>query len=137
MLGAVDHVGYLAFELDEAIEEFAAVFGVEVARRFERPGFSIVGAYLGPGRGSIEVFTFTDRDLNARRLAGAGTMLDHVAYEVSDIDAVAASMRHAGVRFAGPDLRSELHEPVEIDGVRHLWTLPETSCGQTIQLLQR
>ncbi|HEY4897186.1 MAG TPA: VOC family protein [Solirubrobacteraceae bacterium] len=137
MLGAVDHVGYLALELDETIAEFTRVFGVQVVRRFERPAIDVIGAYLGEGEGSVEVFTFGERDLTERRLAGAAAALDHVAYAVDDIEAVAASMRHVGVRFSGPDLRGELHEPIELGGVLHLWTLPETSAGQTIQLLQR
>jgi len=137
MLGAVDHVGYLARELEPTIERFTELFGLQIARRIERPPFSLVGAYLGPGEGNIEVFTFTDPELLERRLAGRSTVLDHVAYEVADIAAAAASLRRAGVRFAGPDLRSELHEPVDLGGVLHLWTLPETTCGQTMQLLQR
>ncbi len=137
MLGTVDHVGYLCRDLEDAVEDFVSKFGLEVARRFERPEFSVLGVYLGPAEGNVELFTFGDRDLTERRLHGASIVLDHVAYEVNDIDAVAASLRRSGVRFAGPDLREELHEPVDLGGVRHLWTLPETSSGQRIQLLQR
>jgi len=137
MLGTVDHVGYLCLELEDAVKEFGGVFGLEVARRFERPEFSVRGLYLGPGEGNVELFTFSDRELTERRLHGAKIALDHVAYEVPDIDSVASALKRAGVRFSGPDLRAELHEPVDLGGVRHLWTLPETSAGQVIQLLQR
>ncbi len=137
MLGAVDHVGYLAEDLESALEEFAGTLGVEVRRRFERPQFSLVGAYLGAGEGNIEVFTFTDASLLAQRLGGSRVALDHVAYDVRDIDASERAMRAAGVRFSGPDLRGELLEPVDLGGVRHLWTIPQTSCGQALQLMQR
>jgi catechol 2,3-dioxygenase-like lactoylglutathione lyase family enzyme len=133
----VDHVGYLARDLEEAVAEVAALLGVEITRRFERPEFSVVGVYLGSGEGSIEVFSFTEPELQSQRLRGERLLLDHVAYAVKDIDAVAAAMRHSGVRFSGPDLRGELEEPVALGGARHLWTIPQTSLGQSIQLLQR
>ena len=60
-----------------------------------------------------------------------------IAYEVTDIDASAAAMRAAGARFCGPDFREEFFEPVELSGVLHLWTIPKTTHGQSIQLLQR
>ena len=137
MFGTLDHVGYLAADIDAAVDEFVSVLGLAVARRFERPEFSLLGVYLGPGEGSVEVFTFSDPELLAQRLDGQRIVLDHVAYAVEDIDAEAARMHAAGVRFSGPDRRGELHEAVDLGGIRHLWTVPETSAGATIQLLQR
>jgi catechol 2,3-dioxygenase-like lactoylglutathione lyase family enzyme len=137
MLGPVDHVGYLARDLDAAVGGLVDTLELPVVRRFERPQFALLGVYLGPGEGSIEIFTFTDSELLDDRLRGSRLLLDHVAYAVADIDAVAARMRAAGVRFAGPDLRGELEEPVDLGGVRHLWTIPETACGQSLQLMQR
>lgn len=135
MLGTLDHVGYLVEDLEGAIADFAGTLGLDVARRFERPQYSLLGAYLGAGE--VELFTYTDVDLRARRLGGATSRLDHLAYEVADIAATARVLSAAGVRFCGPDLRAELSEPVDLGGVLHLWTVPETSCGQTLQLLQR
>lgn len=137
MLGTVDHVGYLARDLDAAVAELGEVLGMSIVRRFERPQFSLVGVYMGPEEGSVEVFSFTDPDLQERRLGGSHLLLDHVAFAVADIDAVTEAMKAAGVRFSGPDHRGELHEAVDLGGVRHLWTIPETCCGQSIQLLQR
>jgi catechol 2,3-dioxygenase-like lactoylglutathione lyase family enzyme len=136
-LGAVDHVGYLARDLDAAVAQLSAIMGLAVARRFERPEFALAGAYLGDGAPSIEVFTFTEPELLTARLRGAALVLDHVAHLVADIDAVAASMRRAGVRFSGPDLRGELAAPVTLGGVRHHWSIPQTSAGQSIQLVER
>lgn len=137
MLGAVDHVGYLASDLEASVGDFTGLLGVRIARRFERPEFSVVGVYLGADGGDVEVFSFTDECLNAERLGHSRLLLDHVAYEVADIEATAATMRDAGVRFSGPDLREELHAAVDLGGVLHLWTIPETCRGQSIQLLQR
>lgn len=137
MLGAVDHVGYLVRDLDAAVAEFSERFGLEVVRPVVLPQFSILGQYLGQGSGSVELFTITDDALLAERLAGERIVLDHAGYEVADIDAVAAAWHERGVRFSGPDRREEVHEPILLGGVRHLWTVPATSCGQSIQLLQR
>jgi methylmalonyl-CoA/ethylmalonyl-CoA epimerase len=137
MLGALDHVGYVTADLEAAVEEFQALFELPVVRRFERPQFSLQGVYLGSGEGHVELFTFTTEDLLERRLGAERVRLDHVAYLVADIDATVAALRSAGVRFSGPDMRVELHEPVDLGGVRHIWTLPETSLGQAIQLMQR
>ena len=137
MLGTLDHVGYLVADLDAALAEFTSVLGLAVARHFERPEFSLAGAYLGPGEGNVELFTFSDPELLERRLGGQRVVLDHVAYAVEDIASVAAELRSGGVRFSGPDLRGELQEAVDLGGILHLWTVPESCGGAAIQLIQR
>jgi catechol 2,3-dioxygenase-like lactoylglutathione lyase family enzyme len=137
MLSAVDHVGYLVRDLDVAVAEFSERFGLQVVRPVVLPQYSILGQYLGEGTGSVELFTITDEQLLAERLGEQSIVLDHAAYEVADIDAIATAWQGRGVRFSGPDRRDEVHVPILLGGVRHLWTVPQTSCGQSIQLLQR
>ena len=137
MLESVDHVGYLARDVDAVARSFVELLGIEVIRSFDRPEFDLFGVYLGAGWPSIEVFSFSEPELLDQRLRNSNLLLDHVAYAVPDIEAVAESMRQAGVRFCGPDFRMELQEPVELSGVLHLWTVPETCAGQSIQLVER
>ena len=137
MLGAVDHVGYLVRDLDAAVTEWTQRFGLEVVRPVVLPQYSILGQYLGEGTGSVELFTITDEALLAERLGDQSIVLDHAAYEVADINAVAAAWHERGVRFCGPDRSAEVREPIVLGGVRHLWTVPQTSCEQSFQLLQR
>jgi catechol 2,3-dioxygenase-like lactoylglutathione lyase family enzyme len=137
VLGPVDHVGYLAADIEASVAEFTDLLGAPIVRRFERPQYSLQGVYLGAAHGDIEIYNFTDPELNRARLGDAQLRLDHVAYEVADIEASAAAMRRAGVRFSGPDLREELHEAVDLGGVLHLWTVPESCFGQFLQLMQR
>ena len=133
MLGRIDHVGYLAAEL----EAMSATLGLPVVRRFERPQFDLIGVYLGEGHPGIEIFTFGEPELRTRRLAGEPVLkLDHVAYVVEDIEAVCDELRSRGVRFCGPDERAELAGPVDLGGTLHIWTVPATSCGQSLQLMQ-
>jgi catechol 2,3-dioxygenase-like lactoylglutathione lyase family enzyme len=137
MLGALDHVGYLARDFERSLAEVSQRLGMPLVRRFERPRFSLLGAYLGDGEGSVEVFTFTDRDVLHERLPEGDLVLDHVAYATPDIRTVAAHLREQGVRFSRPDYRGELTEPADLGGVLHLWTVPASCGGQAIQLLQR
>ncbi len=138
VLGPLDHVGYLVLDLDAALAEWKQRFALEIVRPVELPQYSILGHYLGQGSGSVELFTITDERLLEERLGGHSILLDHAAYEVGDLDAVAAAMHERGVRFTGPDRREEVREPIVLGGgVRHLWTVPDTSCGQSLQLLQR
>jgi catechol 2,3-dioxygenase-like lactoylglutathione lyase family enzyme len=137
MVGQIDHVGYLARDWEVAIEQLAQLFDLPVTHHFERPEFSLVGGYLGTPPVSVEVFSFRDENLLNHRLTSASLRLDHVAFLVDDINAAASDMRSKGVRFAGPDLRQEIHAPIELDGIRHLWTLPPSAQEQSIQLVER
>jgi len=137
MLGPVDHIGYLTHDLETGIALAQELFELPVVRRFERPQFDLQGAYLGVGDGHVEVFTFGDAKLLVGRIGGERLKLDHVAYEVDDIFAYATHLASRGVRFSGPDLRGELHEPADLGGVLHLWTVPGTTGGTCLQLLQR
>lgn len=137
MLGRIDHVGYLAEDLETAVEAMSGKLSLPIVKRFERPQFELVGVYLGEGHPGIEIFSFTDPELTRLRLGGGDAIkLDHVAYRVDDIEHVCAELRVQGVRFCGPDNRDELPGPVDLGGVLHVWTVPETTCGQSLQLMQ-
>ena len=136
MIGRIDHVGYLTDDLEGSAASMGQRLGVPIVKRFERPQFELLGIYLGDGHPGIEIFTFTDPELLGARLGGARMKLDHVAYEVADIEAVCAELRRRGVRFCGPDNREEMPGPVDLSGTLHVWTVPETSCGQSLQLMQ-
>ncbi len=136
MLGRLDHVGYLVGDLAAAEAEFVETLGQPVVRRFERPRFSLFGVYLGDA-GELELFTFTDHELLAAQLGADAMRLHHIAYETHDIATAAASLAGRGVRFSGPDFRDEVSAPFDLDGVLNLWTVPESSAGAALQILQK
>ena len=82
------------------------------------PQYGIDAAFLGEGSGTLEIFTFADPDVLDPRLDGAERRIDHVAFRVEDLDALAAELRAAGARFSGPDRRGEIAEPIELGGSR-------------------
>jgi catechol 2,3-dioxygenase-like lactoylglutathione lyase family enzyme len=136
MFGPFDHVGFLVRDLDAALEQARALLALPVARTAELADYGITAAFLGEGSGTLEIFTFADPALLDARLDGEERRLDHVAYRVSDLDAVAAQLRAGGARFSGPDRREVISSPVELGGARYLWTLPETTGGLAVQLTE-
>ncbi len=136
MLGPLDHVGYLTDDLDRAVAEFTTRLSLPTARTLELPQFSIRAVFLGPGSGCIELFTLTDERLLAERLGDGGILLDHAAHRVDDIDATVAQLAANGVRFSGPDRRQEVHEPWTLGAARHIWTIPDSSAGQSLQIIE-
>jgi catechol 2,3-dioxygenase-like lactoylglutathione lyase family enzyme len=136
MFGAFEHIGYIVRDLDAAVAQSRAVYGLPVARTLELPQFAITAVFLGEGTGPLEIFTIADAELLDARLGAEQRRIDHVAFRVEDLDGLAATLRAGGARFSGPDRRGEVSEPLELGGARHLWTLPETTAGLALQLIE-
>ena len=136
MFGAFEHIGYIVRDLDAAVAQSREVYGLPVARTLELPQFAISAVFLGEGTGALEIFTIADRELLDARLGAEERRIDHVAFRVEDLAALAATLRAGGARFCGPDRRGEVSEPLELGGARHLWTLPETAAGLALQLIE-
>jgi hypothetical protein len=132
----IDHAGYVARDLNAGIAALSRPYDLQLTVEFELPQFSLRGAFLSAGTGAVEVVEFTDATLADSRLGGLDVRLDHVAYEVADIEHAAQRLRNLGARFCGPDGSAVVH-PVEIAGSRHLWTFPGTAPGVCMQLIQR
>jgi catechol 2,3-dioxygenase-like lactoylglutathione lyase family enzyme len=136
MFGDFDHAGYLVRDLDSAVAAAQRAFALPLARTLELPQYGIAAVFLGAGRGTLEIFTLDDAELRQSRLGDDDQRIDHLAFRVDDIDAVAATLRDAGARFSGPDRRGEVPGPLELGGTRHLWTLPQSTGGLAVQLTQ-
>ena len=130
-----DHVGVLVHDL-EAAKAFARdVLGLgEPAAEFEAPEHGLAGAFFGLGEGRLELFTLeTGGD---RLTADRQAAVDHVAVKVDDLDATRDELAAKGVEFSGPATPQRISEPVELRGSRHLWTVPETSGGYMLQIIE-
>ena len=137
MFGDFDHVGLFVLDLDGAVAQARAALGLEIARTAVLAGYGIDAVFLGPGNGTLEIFTCSDTELRDRRLDGRDRRLDHIAFRVDGLDAIGAALRAAGGRFTSPDRREEVTEPIELGGVRHLWTVPDSTGGVALQLTER
>ena len=98
------------------------------------PAYGIEAHFMGPGTGTLEIFTFTDAEILDGRLEGRERRLDHVAFRVEGLDALLATLRASGARFCTPDRSQELAEPIEVGPNRQIWTVPESTGGLALQL---
>jgi Glyoxalase/Bleomycin resistance protein/Dioxygenase superfamily len=138
MLSRVDHIGYVARELAEGIATFGTVFDLAVTVELELPEFSVRAAFMRTDSDSVsvEVVEFRNPVVAEARLGGLPMRLDHVAFEVEDLEWTALQLRATGVELGGPD-GSELLRPLELNGARHLWTVPGAGTGVCFQLIER
>jgi catechol 2,3-dioxygenase-like lactoylglutathione lyase family enzyme len=136
MFGPMDHVGFLVRDLDDAVAEAQASFGLPIARHSELAQYSIKATFLGEGTGTLEIFTFTDPEILDGRLGGEDRRIDHVAFRVDDLATLATTLRASGVRFCTPDRVEDLDEPISTGPSRALWTRPETAAGVALQLIE-
>jgi catechol 2,3-dioxygenase-like lactoylglutathione lyase family enzyme len=135
MLGRVHHVGYVAMRRADGVAVFAEELGLTLVSEFELPEYRLIGAFLGSAGGLVEVVEFTDDELASARLCGQALRLDHVAYEVEDIETAAATLSEQGWRLCGPD-GSSLPAAVSIAGSLHVWLEARTLPSVRLQLVQ-
>ena len=136
MFGPLDHIGFLVRDVEAAVAQAQAAFGLPIARHADLEKYAISATFLGEGTGTLEIFTFTDPEVLDPRLDGAERRLDHVALRVADLTTLAATLAAGGVRFCTPDRREELTEPISTGPSRSLWTQPETAAGIALQLIE-
>jgi catechol 2,3-dioxygenase-like lactoylglutathione lyase family enzyme len=134
-LQRLDHIAYATRDLREGIATVQVTSGLAVATEFELPEFSLRGAMLGESPIIVEVVEFQSPEIAESRLGGLAMRLDHVAYEVDDIDEVTARLRALGIRISGPD-GVEVDRPIDLGGARHVWTMPADS-PLCLQLVER
>jgi catechol 2,3-dioxygenase-like lactoylglutathione lyase family enzyme len=128
----LDHVGILVDDLEGACAFASAVLGLGEPTRVRDDELGLSAAFFQLERGRLEFLRFDEP--GDRLAAGERVRLDHVAVEVADHDAEAARLRGHGGRFQGPVRPDEVPAPVEVNGRRHLWTIPSTAGGFRLQL---
>jgi hypothetical protein len=133
-LARVDHVAYVARDLAAGVAALGGPWGLEVATEFALPQFSLRGAFLLGGPTTVEVIAFDDARIAEQRLAGEVLRLDHIAYEVADLDEAIVRLQASGARLCAPD-GSALNAPLELGGKRHAWAIPPGAPGICIQLV--
>lgn len=87
-------------------------------------------AFFSPGEGArVELIEVADPELRRTRLPeGERVRIEHVAFEVDDLDATIAALAALGIELTGP--------PVVSGGLRSVWTVPATSGGLALQLCE-
>jgi methylmalonyl-CoA/ethylmalonyl-CoA epimerase len=136
VFGDLDHVGLIVRDFDDAAAWVREALGLPFARSAPLPQYGVDAAFFGRGTGTLEIFTLTDPELLQTRLDGAARRLDHIAYRVDDIAETRSTLAAAGARFCTPDRRQEIVEPIAVGSAQVLWTLPATTGGLALQLIE-
>ena len=97
----VDHLGVIVGDLDEAVQSFTEHLGLELDHT-ERYGDELDIAFLPCGKTLVELITpRTEEGSNADYLKQHGPGIQHVAFEVDDLDAALEELSKRGVSPLG------------------------------------
>jgi catechol 2,3-dioxygenase-like lactoylglutathione lyase family enzyme len=126
-LKRIDHVGVVVRGLADPAALLGSL-GLELARTNRNDESS--GHYFPCGDASIELIEVHDDEARARRLPeGADAVIEHIAIEVDDLEAVHRTLTEQGVDVTWP--------PFPSGGAAMIWTDAATSGGVQYQFLRR
>lgn len=123
----LNHVGVAVADMEHAKWFVANVLGLELVRESTVVSRGRSTAYFAAGEAEIELVEDHDPEAKERSLAGATAVIEHIAFEVDDLDSAMDSLRAAGVAFRG--------EVSRVGSRRSAWTEPSTSGGIMYQVL--
>ena len=107
----IDHVGLAVPNLDEAIKLHTEVFGWRVLHRETNEEQGVEEAMIGTGEqlsqnAQIQLLApLNENSTIAKFLDRNGPGMQQLAYRVSDLDKVCATLRERGVRLLFPEAR--------------------------------
>ena len=107
----IDHVGLAVPNLDEAIKLHTEVFGWRVLHRESNEEQGVEEAMLGTGDQHVEnaqiqlLAPLNENSTIAKFLDRNGPGMQQLAYRVTDLDKVSATLRDRGVRLLFPEAR--------------------------------
>jgi catechol 2,3-dioxygenase-like lactoylglutathione lyase family enzyme len=126
-LRRIDHVGIVVRGLADPAGLLGAL-GLELARSNRND--ESTGHYYPCGDASIELIEVHDDEARARRLPeGAEGVIEHIAIEVDDLEAVHRTLTERGVDVTLP--------PFPSGDATMIWTDAATSGGVQYQFLRR
>ncbi len=102
LLVAIDHVGIAVPDLDEALEFYASTFGLHSVHEEvnEEQGVREAMLAVGDSDARIQLLAPLNEDSTIAKFIGRnGPGLQQLAYRVTDIEAVSATLRERGVRL--------------------------------------
>ncbi|GAA2082284.1 methylmalonyl-CoA epimerase [Aeromicrobium halocynthiae] len=102
LLVAIDHVGIAVPDLDAALEFYSSTFGLESVHEEvnEEQGVREAMLAVGDSGSCIQLLApLSDESTIAKFLDRNGQGVQQLAYRVTDIDAVSATLRDRGVRL--------------------------------------
>jgi methylmalonyl-CoA/ethylmalonyl-CoA epimerase len=100
VFGRIDHVGVAVEDLDAAIALYEGTYGMALVHRETVREQGVEAVLLDVGENHVELLRPLGPDTPVGKfLSRKGAGLHHVAYQVTDIEAVLAALRDAGTRL--------------------------------------
>jgi methylmalonyl-CoA/ethylmalonyl-CoA epimerase len=122
----LDHVGIIVRNIDETVARAGAtVDGRALGERFVSEGIDL--QQLIAGKSILELIEVRNPGFGMPRLKdGEIAVIGHFAIEVDDLDDAKAELTRRGVALEGE---------TDTDAVRFIFTVPQTTFGVTLQLM--
>ncbi len=131
MFGRIDHVGIAVADLDEALDLYTSVYGLELAHRETVREQGVDAALLDVGENHVELLAPLGDDTPVGKfLAKRGPGMHHVAYQTSDIEATLRMLKHAGLRLIDETPRTGIRQS------RVAFLHPSASGGVLTEIVQ-
>jgi methylmalonyl-CoA/ethylmalonyl-CoA epimerase len=126
----VDHLGVIVGDLAEAVQSFTEHLGLELDHT-ERYGDELDISFLPCGETLVELITpLTEEGSNADYLKQHGPGIQHIAFEVDDLDAALEELSERGVNPLG-------EAPIPgAGGMRIAFLNPESFGGILVELCE-
>ena len=130
---AIDHVGVAVSDLDEAIAYYRDVLGMPLVHEEENTDQGVREAMMaiGDSGSCVQLLApLTDESPIAKFLDRCGPGLQQVAFRVTDIDAVSATLRERGVELLYDEARKGTA------GARINFVHPKDAGGVLVELVE-
>jgi catechol 2,3-dioxygenase-like lactoylglutathione lyase family enzyme len=122
----LDHVGVIVDDLDETARLLTGQLGLVPESSEDRPDLRI--AFFEAGGARVELIEPVDPDVRARRLGDDKARIEHLSFEVDDLDETLRALQALGIETTAP--------PRVSNGNRNVWTVAATSSGIVFQFQQ-
>ena len=131
MFARIDHIGVAVEQIDPALELYRDSFELRVAHREVVEEQGVEAVLLDVGEGHVELLApLGPQTPVGRFLAKKGPGIHHVAYQVTDIDAVLETLKAAGTRLIDETPR------IGIRGSRVAFMHPRSTGGVLTEIVE-
>lgn len=131
MIKRIDHISIAVNNLDETLEVFKNVFGLEEAHRETIPDQGVKAALIKVGDGEIELVEPTDPEGGvAKFIERRGEGIHHICLEVDSIEQTLKSLAEKGVALIDKEPRKGLAGMI---GFVH----PKATKGMLVELAEK
>jgi methylmalonyl-CoA/ethylmalonyl-CoA epimerase len=126
-LKRLDHVGVVVDDLDSRARMLTEQLGLEPDGGVDRDDIRV--AFFKSGDARVELIEPLTESGREARLAGAKAQIEHLSFEVENLEETLLALTALGIEITAP--------PLVVLGNSNVWTVPATSGGIMLQFQQR